>query len=891
MTRPVKTQRDDGDPAPNGDVRGPKRRTAVAVPVDEGDRQSTTSVTAAVAQPLGRVDPGDERERTLRAAAELARVGTWTWEIGSDVLSWSDYGHQIFGTDPAGPSATYQTYVDMLHPDDRERVLSVIRSAMATGERYEVDHRIVRPDGEIAEIRGTGQAELDAQGRAFRLIGGLQDVTEMRRQARSLQESRDLFAGVLNAATELSVIALDRDGLITVFNTGAERMLGYSAEEMIGTSPERLHDADEIRARATELGMRPDFDVFLAQPATGVPETRRWTYITRDGQRLMASLTVSAMHDAAGNVTGFIKVGTDVTEEQRARAALEDSESRFRTLFQHAPNGMMLLGVGAANRGRFLQVNPAMCRLTGYSEDKLLSMGMGELVPTADRDGYEERLDAFQLDPVLAAPVERHWIHSNGSDLWVQLNLSPGEGGSEDAYVVGQVEDITERKRTEDILRHQALHDGLTGLPNRILLMDRIEHALASSKRTNSRVGVEYIDLDGFKAVNDSAGHAMGDRALVHAAHQISGVLRPGDTVSRVGGDEFVVVCENLTSVADATVIADRILAAVRVPFSAGGVDFSLSGSIGVVLSLPDSSPERLLQDADQAMYVAKGAGKGQVQVGAVDDPARLAQSAQAIRLMRVSAELDRALQRDELIMFGQPVMDLSSGRVVSVETLVRWMHPTEGMLAPIEFLDVAEAGNLMLPIGRRVLRESCRMAASWVDQCGAAAPSVHVNVSGRQLEAGNLHEEVAQALSDFDLDPTRLVLELTETHMPLIADSLKTDLEALRKRGVRLAIDDLGTGYSSLTRITELPVDILKIDLTFVAGMETDPSCDAVVRGVIAIGDALGMDVIAEGLETSSQRQQLREYGCTLAQGYLYSRPLPEQALNSHLVQSVRAS
>jgi diguanylate cyclase (GGDEF)-like protein/PAS domain S-box-containing protein len=852
-----------------------------------GVRDAIAAVEAREKQLLGEVAAVEERERALRAAEDLAQQGSWVWEAGSDAVTWSDQVHRIFGTDPAGPSTSYDRFLSMVHPEDRERVTSAIGDAVSAGGHYEVDHRIVRSDGAVREVRSRGRVEADASGQLIRVSGGLQDLSEMRVAARELNRSRDLFSGVLDAATEQSIIATDPQGLITVFNTGAERMLGYSAAEMIGTSPERLHDAGEMRARAEELGVEPGFGVFLVQAAAGQPETRQWTYITRDGRRLLASITVSAMRGTRGEVTGFIKVGTDFTELNRSRAALQESESQFRDLFEYAPNGMMLFGAGSGNIGRFLEVNPAMCRLTGYSEQQLRGMTMGDLIPPEDYDAYAERLAEFQRHPVLDSAVERRWVHADGSELWVQVSLSPGRSDTADAKVVGQVEDITGRRRAEEALRHQALHDGLTGLPNRILLMDRIEHAVAMSARTDRRVGVLYLDLDGFKGVNDSAGHAAGDRALVHVASQLSSALRPGDTLARLGGDEFVMVCEDLVDADEAVAIADRLLAALRTPFTVGEEAFALSGSIGVTMSDRSSTPEQLLHVADEAMYAAKGAGKGRVQVGAPDDAEHLNRTAQATRHLRLLAELGYAVERDELVVYGQPVLDLPTGRVVAVESLLRWVHPDGVILAPGAFLDVAEASDLIHPIGRRVLHESCRMAASWVDLLGSAAPVVHVNVSGRQLEAGNLRNDVLDALSATGLDASQLVLELTETHMPLIANSLKKDLQELRDRGVSVAIDDLGTGYSSLTRITELPVDILKIDMSFVAGMETDPACAAVVRGILSIGDALGLDVIAEGVESPSQAALLSEYGCTTAQGYLYSRPLPEGDLLDRLVDA----
>jgi diguanylate cyclase (GGDEF)-like protein/PAS domain S-box-containing protein len=587
------------------------------------------------------------------------------------------------------------------------------------------------------------------------------------------------------------------------------------------------------------------------------------------------------MRCPGGEVTGFIKVGTDITARLNAEAALRDSERRLGDTFRYAPNGMMLLGMDQDNLGRLLQVNPALCRLTGYTEPQLSGMYLRDLVAPEDRDAHLEGMAAFHQEPDEVA-VERHWVHADGHDLWVQVNMNPTPAGSSEPYAVAQVEDITDRKQAEAKLRYQALHDGLTGLPNRLLLMDRIEHALTTTRRSLRHVAVLYIDLDGFKALNDTTGHAGGDQALVHVGRQIQAVLRPSDTVARLGGDEFVVVCDGIDGPDVAAAVADRVLAAVRVPFSIGPATYALSASIGISLSSAGSTADRMLHDADNAMYEAKRDGKARYRTSVINgtNPAQLAHTAQLARVMRIEGELRQALDRDELVLFGQPVHDLRTGAVVAVETLLRWRHPTRGLLSPAEFLDVAEAGELMQPIGRWVLHESCRMAATWLHALGPAAPVVHVNVSGRQLETGNFTTDVGHALERHQLPPSQLVLELTETYMPLLADSMRRDLTHLRSTGVQVAIDDLGTGYSSLSRITELPVDILKIDLSFVAGMDTDPACAAVVSGILAIGNSLGLHVIAEGVETPSQAEQLHESGCALAQGYHYNRPLPEAEL-----------
>ena len=824
-----------------------------------------------------------DRSHALRAAEELARMGSWTWMVGSQTLIWSDQVHQIFGTDPDGPVPTFDAAMEMIHPDDREMAVGKIREALATGGSYQTDHRIVRPNGEVRRIHGAGRAELDAAGVPRRFVGSLQDVSDMLDAEQELQRSRDLFAGVLDAATEQSIIATDAQGLITVFNRGAERMLGYRAREMLGRTPELLHDPEEIRRRADELGIAPGFDVFLATAARGEAETRQWTYVTRSGQRLQALITVSAMRAPDGVVTGYIKVGTDVTETRRAESALRNSERRFRTTFQAAPNGMMLIDLSSTPPGRFLQVNAALSRLTGYSAGSLLTMNVQDLTSADQREVDSRPLDALKYDGEGIA-LERHWIHAEGHDLWVQFNVGP-PASADDTYVVGQVDDITARKRADVKLTHQALHDELTGLPNRLLLMDRIDHALAASARSKRTVGLLYLDLDGFKAVNDSGGHAAGDRVLVEVANRLRSTLRPGDTVARLGGDEFVVVCDGLDDSQSAKAIADRVLSVLREPYLDNGASYSLSASIGISLSDSDTEANQFLMDADQAMYGAKSAGKGRVRVGGRRDSELARRSAGFARAARIEAELARALKDDSLIFFGQPVVDLRSRRAVAVETLIRWRHPDLGLLSPHDFLDVAEGSDLMLPIGSRALAESCRLAALWVDQLGSAAPAVHVNVSGRQLEAGDLAREVDAALNRYRVAASQLVLELTETHMPLLADSMRNDLSALRERGVKIAIDDLGTGYSSLTRITELPVDILKIDLSFVGRMAEDPASAAVVRGILAIGSALDLAVVAEGVETSGQESQLVEYGCDLVQGYLYSRPRPEIDLLAYLL------
>ena len=745
------------------------------------------------------------------------------------------------------------------------------------------------PEGIVLDVSAFPLAEGEGVPWSGGAVAAYHDVTAVRRTAAELASTRDLFAGVLDAATEQAIIGVDTEGRVTVWNDGAERILGYPREEMLGQSPERLHEPAEVTARAAELGIAPGYAVFTQVPRRERHETRRWTYRRRDGSTFQGMLTVTAVRAADGEVTGFMGYMVDITQRLAAERRLADSEQLFRLGFDTAPVSMLMVSLGGREgpddgpdvdpaHGRLLRVNRALATFTGLTETELLQSRLADLVETGPGG------DPTFLAPLLSGEVEDlrvelQFHHPDGHARWGLLSASVVRPSTEqDPYLICLVEDVTARREAEANLAHQALHDGLTGLPNRTLLHDRLAHALATSARTGTSVGVLYLDLDGFKAINDSAGHAAGDAVLRLVTGQLQQAVRPGDTVARLGGDEFAVVCPDVITLDDVQAVADRLLSAVSQPVPLEAGTFPVGASIGLCLSQPTSTAEQLLQDADAAMYRSKRAGKGRT---TVHDPE---QNARAVRAARLLPELHQALAEEQFVLHGQPVVELASGRVVAVETLLRWDHPRRGLLAPAEFLDVAEASPLMSALGRSVLLQSCRMAASWVAALGDEAPAVHVNFSGRQLQSGHLLDDILDALRRTGLPGHLLVVEVTETFVPLIADSLRRDLDRLRLHGVRIAVDDLGTGYSSLARLTDLPVDVLKIDRSFVAGLGVDRGCDAIVRGIVTIGRALGQSIVGEGVETAEQAELLAGYGADLAQGYHFSRPLPADRLLEHL-------
>ncbi len=446
---------------------------------------------------------------------------------------------------------------------------------------------------------------------------------------------------------------------------------------------------------------------------------------------------------------------------------------------------------------------------------------------------------------------------------------------------LGAFLDITERKALEQRLAHQAFHDALTGLPNRALFHDRLGHALARGARARALVGVLLLDLDGFKHINDSLGHDAGDRLLVAFAQRLPGCLRAGDTLARLGGDEFVILLEHSGDVGDPTHIAERIAScgALRTPYLIDGHEVLVRVSIGVAVGWADEvEAVDLLRDADTALYRAKATGGGSY---AVFDPAM---NAAAVARLALEGDLRRAIERGDLVLRYQPLIALEDGRVARVEALARWSHPARGPVPPAVFIPLAEETGLIRPLGRWVLAETCRQAHTWQARHGARAPVVCVNLSAREFQEPGLVTEVGAALCGTGLEPAGLELEITEGVLMGDAPGTLATLWQLRDLGVSLAIDDFGTGYSSLTYLKRFPVDTLKIDRTFVDGLELGGDNTTIVKAIIGLAHALGLEVVAEGVETVGQAAAVRALGCTLGQGYHFARPLPVPEIDALL-------
>lgn len=577
---------------------------------------------------------------------------------------------------------------------------------------------------------------------------------------------------------------------------------------------------------------------------------------------------------------GWVLTLHDLTERKEAEAALEESERRYRTVV----NTLSEVVFQTDARRRWSLLNPAWTALTGYNIIESLGQPVAEYVHPEDRVRNERESDSLMGSEKDLARYELRLMQSDGAVRWLEVHARPIMSASGVITgISGTLVDITERKRLEEQLLHQAFHDALTGLANRTLFRERVGHALHRATRSSTAHAVLFLDLDNFKKVNDSLGHAAGDELLCGIAKRLVMNVRALDTVARLGGDEFAVLLEDLAHPDEASMIAERILESLRLPILVNGKEVLVGASIGVTPVKRDSeSADALLRNADIAMYVAKRQGRGQMVLYSDGMDAATRQR------LELEADLYRAVDRNELLVMYQPTVNVMSGRIIGAEALVRWQHPQRGMIHPIEFITIAEETGLILPIGHWVLRQSCRDIRRWqLSDPAYARLSVAVNISARQLQDAQLVEFVAGLLVEHDLHPSTLTLEITESVAMQNTEETIARLEALKELGVRIAIDDFGTGYSSLSYLQRFPIDILKIDRAFVQGIAENADDQALAQTIIQLARTLRLSTVAEGVETVEQLERLRALGCDHAQGFYFARPIPSEQISALLSRS----
>lgn len=566
--------------------------------------------------------------------------------------------------------------------------------------------------------------------------------------------------------------------------------------------------------------------------------------------------------------------GQRLSAEIARAEALQESEKQYQNLYDLAPDAYITI----AADGTIKSVNQFCADYLGYGKQELIGNCAWLIIYEPDRKWAQQWIANIFRDKLLTSETELRKVRKDGSVFWIRerskLLLDENGTGIELNMIC---RDITKRKQMEEQLRQNALHDALTGLPNRVLFMDRLGLALEHAKRNQDYLfAVLFLDLDRFKIINDSLGHLLGDELLKAIAYRLKACLRPIDTVARLGGDEFTILIEDIEDVGDAIRVAERVQAELALPFALNGQEVFTSASIGIALSTTGyDNPEDILRDADIAMYQAKSQGSPHYQIFNQEMYAR------AVALLQLETDLRNALERQEFRLQYQPLVSLETGKIVGFEALIRWQHPQSGFLNPSQFIGAAEEAGLITPIFKWVLETACCDLRQWQLQLPLATPlTISVNLSGKQFNQPNLSDQIGQILQEIGLDASSLTLEITEGAIMDGAESAAQILWQLRDLGVQLSIDDFGTGYSSLGRLYHFPINGLKIDRSFVSQMANVQENSLIVETIITLAHKMGLDVTAEGVETSDQLTQLRALQCQYGQGNFFSVPLDSQAV-----------
>ncbi len=800
-------------------------------------------------------ETGDEAER-LRDFLEVASDWLWETDAGLRLVRVSEGFFAGTGLDPAnvlGRVCYTLNRLDAESPEARAHLADLEARRPFRGHRFE----IVDARGRVRVLETNGRPVFDADGRFLGYRGTALDVTDRVALQRALVESEERFRSLVTNMRGIVFYRGEEGDGPHGYRRGLE-IYGADAQAIAGTAGldpgaivdrwyAALHPDDRPRYLALEerrkrLGQPFSLEYRIFHPLTGelrwIRETA-WVSVSREGGR--------RYYD------GFV---VDITEQKRTELALRASEARWRRLVDAAPVAILVL-----EEGRVALANRAAARLLGAgTPEELLGSPLGRFRPSRGPAG-EGAGDAVDV-----------WHGVDGRRVVCQVGVVPLDEGEHRTVQIVLV-DLTARMAAQEKAWFLAYHDPLTGLANRVSLGDRLAQALALCARRKTRLALHVIDLDGFKEVNDTLGHAAGDELLRQVAQRFASVVRATDTLARLGGDEFAIVQVDLRGPDDAATLARRLLDSLADPFAIDGQDVHAGASIGVALYPDDAvDGEALMRKADLAMYRAKEGGRNDFAffVPALD---RVLQIRRAL-----GSELRAALDTDAFFLVFQPKVEIASGEVVGAEALLRWRHPAQGVVGPDAFVQVAEANGLIRPIGRRVLELACRQLDSW-SRAGFEVP-IAVNVSAAQLRDGEFVDDLEKLMARHALEPRLLGIEITES---LLVDPAFEHVDRLLRRiaalGVEIAIDDFGTGYSSLLNLKRLPVQTIKIDRSFVGGIGSDRESETIVEATIHLARALDKSVVAEGVERPHQARFLAERGCRLAQGYLYARPLEAAA------------
>lgn len=837
-----------------------------------------------------------EKDHILSESQRIAHIGSWSWDLKDKTVIWSEETCRIYGVDVLAFEPTKQSFVELIHPDDRALMRQWREQCLIGEAPGELEFRIVRPDGTVRFINGRSNLERDKFGNPQKMVGTVQDITE-RKQAELHQQHQSRILGLIAEKAPLKKVldAMARDiehlkpqsfcSILLLDEYGQH--LWHGAAPSLPDFYVRAIDGAAIGLAAGSCGTA----AFTAQRAVVEDiSTHPWWNDYRDLAKRagLGSCWSQPIMSSEGRVLGTFAIyhakpasptDEDIslieTESNLAALAIEKDRDRARlelaaSVFTHAREGILITDANA----NIVDVNDTFTAITGYSRSEVLGQN-----PSILQSGRHTTAFFKQLWSDLTTKgfwSGEMWNRRKNGEIFAEMQTisTVRDRSGKPTNYVGLFTDITQLKEHQQQLEYSAHYDALTRLPNRVLLADRLKQGLARCHRMSTSLAVLYIDLDGFKSVNDNHGHEMGDQLLITIAQRWNEVLREGDTLARIGGDEFIVILVDLENTNDHELILQRLLQAATEPVSVKDQLLRVSASIGVTI-YPQDGPDadQLMRHADQAMYLAKQAGKNCFHVFDVAKDV-------AVKIHRESIEhIRQGLDRNEFVLYYQPKVNMRTGEVIGLEALIRWQHPERGLLPPSTFLPIIEEHVLSIEVGDWVINRALKQMAEWRDL--GLDLSISVNVGALQLQQGDFVNRLRAQLSRHsNVPPGKLELEILETSALNDINDIAELMRQCRQLGVNFAVDDFGTGYSSLTYLKRLPAELLKIDQSFVRDMLDDPDDLAIVKGVIGLATAFHRNVIAEGVETIAHGKLLLEHGCHLAQGYGIARPMPAEQI-----------
>jgi len=807
----------------------------------------------------------NSKER-LRMALDAAQQGWFDYDLRTGKISVNPEYAKTIGYDPDDSESDLDNWRDSLHPDDKERVLKELEKCLASRETSSVDYRRRNRQGDEMWIRSIGKVmEWDAQQKPTRMMGIHTVITARKQAEQALAESHNLLKSVIDTVPA-RVFWKDKNLRYLGCNPPFARNAGLSSQdELIGKDDFQMPWAKQAALyRADDLQV---MESGIARIAYEEPQT------TPDGHPIWLRTSRVPLRDTAGEVVGLLGLHEDITAQKADAEKLRLSA----LVLENSSEALVITD----EQNRIMEINPAFTKLTGYARDEVIGQNPAILHSGRHEDlFYHKMWEEIGTRGFWRGEI---WNRRKNGEIyaeWLTINTIFNPDGSVHRYV-GLFSDITERKKSEELIWTQANFDPLTNLPNRRMFRDRLAQDLKKAHRAGLKLALLFLDLDRFKEVNDTLGHDKGDALLIEAAQRIAACVRESDTVARLGGDEFTIILAELDDRSSVERIATAILNALAHPFELGDESAYVSASIGITVYPDDASTlEAMLKNADQAMYVAKNSGRNRFSYFTS------AMQEEALHRLHILNDLRGALDAGQFQLYYQPIVEIGSGKIFKAEALLRWFHPKRGLISPAQFIPLAEESGLIHEIGAWVFAQAASQAKQWASHYSADF-QISVNKSPLQIQSNPERCQWQEYLVKSKTNGHNLVIEITESVLLDNSTTVTAELLAYRDAGMQVAIDDFGTGYSALSYLKKLDIDYVKLDQSFIRNLETDPSDKALSEAIVVMAHKLGLQVIAEGVETQAQLDLLAGMGCDFAQGFLYSRAIPAQEFEQLLLAS----